>query len=149
MEIISWICHSSLIVVQTPSGVITKTIEVCLHKEGNSFGFVMRGRWQGCSFNSFYFYSLLCCWFIHSFLVQGVTMTTGGGHVLWWLPASGPGVLLTGQDNMRLLYLVFVCVSADIHLGYMLFFHVLNMHEWVCLNYCMFACFHSLMDAFY
>ncbi|XP_022594786.1 glutamate receptor-interacting protein 2-like [Seriola dumerili] len=29
--------------VQTPSGVITKTIEVCLHKEGNSFGFVMRG----------------------------------------------------------------------------------------------------------
>uniref|UniRef100_A0A669B758 Glutamate receptor interacting protein 2a n=1 Tax=Oreochromis niloticus TaxID=8128 RepID=A0A669B758_ORENI len=26
-----------------PSGVITKTIEVCLHKEGNSFGFVMRG----------------------------------------------------------------------------------------------------------
>uniref|UniRef100_A0A8C7X1I0 Glutamate receptor interacting protein 2a n=1 Tax=Oryzias sinensis TaxID=183150 RepID=A0A8C7X1I0_9TELE len=28
---------------QTPSGVITKTIEVCLHKEGNSFGFVMRG----------------------------------------------------------------------------------------------------------
>uniref|UniRef100_A0A3B4X1Q8 Glutamate receptor interacting protein 2a n=1 Tax=Seriola lalandi dorsalis TaxID=1841481 RepID=A0A3B4X1Q8_SERLL len=33
--------------VQTPSGVITKTIEVCLHKEGNSFGFVMRGRWMG------------------------------------------------------------------------------------------------------
>uniref|UniRef100_A0A665T9N9 Glutamate receptor interacting protein 2a n=1 Tax=Echeneis naucrates TaxID=173247 RepID=A0A665T9N9_ECHNA len=29
--------------VQAPSGVITKTIEVCLHKEGNSFGFVMRG----------------------------------------------------------------------------------------------------------
>ncbi|XP_072223473.1 glutamate receptor-interacting protein 2a isoform X3 [Leuresthes tenuis] len=29
--------------VQTPSGVITKTVEVCLHKEGNSFGFVMRG----------------------------------------------------------------------------------------------------------
>ncbi|XP_034028553.1 glutamate receptor-interacting protein 2-like isoform X2 [Thalassophryne amazonica] len=29
--------------VQTPSGVVTKTIEVCLHKEGNSFGFVMRG----------------------------------------------------------------------------------------------------------
>uniref|UniRef100_A0A8C4HQN6 Glutamate receptor interacting protein 2a n=1 Tax=Dicentrarchus labrax TaxID=13489 RepID=A0A8C4HQN6_DICLA len=29
--------------VQNPSGVITKTIEVCLHKEGNSFGFVMRG----------------------------------------------------------------------------------------------------------
>ncbi|XP_029911160.1 glutamate receptor-interacting protein 2-like [Myripristis murdjan] len=29
--------------VQTPSGVIAKTIEVCLHKEGNSFGFVMRG----------------------------------------------------------------------------------------------------------
>ncbi|XP_029993974.1 glutamate receptor-interacting protein 2a isoform X1 [Sphaeramia orbicularis] len=29
--------------VQTPSGLITKTIEVCLHKEGNSFGFVMRG----------------------------------------------------------------------------------------------------------
>uniref|UniRef100_A0A672HUY2 Glutamate receptor interacting protein 2a n=1 Tax=Salarias fasciatus TaxID=181472 RepID=A0A672HUY2_SALFA len=29
--------------VQTPSGVLTKTIEVCLHKEGNSFGFVMRG----------------------------------------------------------------------------------------------------------
>ncbi|XP_041859909.1 glutamate receptor-interacting protein 2a isoform X2 [Melanotaenia boesemani] len=29
--------------VQTPSGVIPKTIEVCLHKEGNSFGFVMRG----------------------------------------------------------------------------------------------------------
>ncbi|XP_044067762.1 glutamate receptor-interacting protein 2-like isoform X1 [Siniperca chuatsi] len=29
--------------VQTPSGVITKTIDVCLHKEGNSFGFVMRG----------------------------------------------------------------------------------------------------------
>ncbi|KAF7666710.1 hypothetical protein LDENG_00096460 [Lucifuga dentata] len=29
--------------VQTPSGVITKTIEVCLHKEGNSFGFVLRG----------------------------------------------------------------------------------------------------------
>ncbi|XP_028309377.1 glutamate receptor-interacting protein 2-like isoform X2 [Gouania willdenowi] len=29
--------------VQTPSGVTTKTIEVCLHKEGNSFGFVMRG----------------------------------------------------------------------------------------------------------
>ncbi|KAM9342659.1 glutamate receptor-interacting protein 2a [Pholidichthys leucotaenia] len=28
---------------QTPSGVVTKTIEVCLHKEGNSFGFVMRG----------------------------------------------------------------------------------------------------------
>ncbi|KAG7267295.1 hypothetical protein CRUP_000293 [Coryphaenoides rupestris] len=25
------------------SGVVTKTIEVCLHKEGNSFGFVMRG----------------------------------------------------------------------------------------------------------
>nr|XP_020463725.1 glutamate receptor-interacting protein 2-like [Monopterus albus] len=30
-------------IVQTPSGVITKTTEVCLHKEGNSFGFVMRG----------------------------------------------------------------------------------------------------------
>uniref|UniRef100_A0A8D3DVD0 Glutamate receptor interacting protein 2a n=1 Tax=Scophthalmus maximus TaxID=52904 RepID=A0A8D3DVD0_SCOMX len=29
--------------VQTPSGVLTKTIEVCLQKEGNSFGFVMRG----------------------------------------------------------------------------------------------------------
>ncbi|XP_036960793.1 glutamate receptor-interacting protein 2-like isoform X1 [Acanthopagrus latus] len=29
--------------VQNSSGVITKTIEVCLHKEGNSFGFVMRG----------------------------------------------------------------------------------------------------------
>ncbi|XP_068454709.1 glutamate receptor-interacting protein 2-like isoform X2 [Clinocottus analis] len=29
--------------VQNPSGVLTKTIEVCLHKEGNSFGFVMRG----------------------------------------------------------------------------------------------------------
>ncbi|XP_068184726.1 glutamate receptor-interacting protein 2 isoform X2 [Antennarius striatus] len=29
--------------VQNPSGVITKTIEVCLLKEGNSFGFVMRG----------------------------------------------------------------------------------------------------------
>ncbi|CAL1605633.1 unnamed protein product [Knipowitschia caucasica] len=29
--------------VQNPSGVITKTIDVCLHKEGNSFGFVMRG----------------------------------------------------------------------------------------------------------
>ncbi|XP_076596817.1 glutamate receptor-interacting protein 2-like isoform X5 [Chaetodon auriga] len=29
--------------VQNPSGVMTKTIEVCLHKEGNSFGFVMRG----------------------------------------------------------------------------------------------------------
>uniref|UniRef100_A0A673ZHQ9 Glutamate receptor interacting protein 2a n=1 Tax=Salmo trutta TaxID=8032 RepID=A0A673ZHQ9_SALTR len=26
-----------------PSGVISKTIEVCLYKEGNSFGFVMRG----------------------------------------------------------------------------------------------------------
>uniref|UniRef100_A0A667ZYS6 Glutamate receptor interacting protein 2a n=1 Tax=Myripristis murdjan TaxID=586833 RepID=A0A667ZYS6_9TELE len=26
-----------------PFGVIAKTIEVCLHKEGNSFGFVMRG----------------------------------------------------------------------------------------------------------
>ncbi|XP_062418367.1 glutamate receptor-interacting protein 2-like isoform X2 [Pungitius pungitius] len=29
--------------VQNPSGLSTKTIEVCLHKEGNSFGFVMRG----------------------------------------------------------------------------------------------------------
>nr|XP_046253222.1 glutamate receptor-interacting protein 2a isoform X3 [Scatophagus argus] len=29
--------------VHNPSGVMTKTIEVCLHKEGNSFGFVMRG----------------------------------------------------------------------------------------------------------
>ncbi|KAM9856053.1 glutamate receptor-interacting protein 2-like [Aulostomus maculatus] len=29
--------------VQTPSGVITKATEVCLLKEGNSFGFVMRG----------------------------------------------------------------------------------------------------------
>ncbi|XP_031700774.1 glutamate receptor-interacting protein 2-like isoform X1 [Anarrhichthys ocellatus] len=29
--------------VQNPSGLLTKTIEVCLHKEGNSFGFVMRG----------------------------------------------------------------------------------------------------------
>ncbi|CAL8325372.1 unnamed protein product [Merluccius merluccius] len=29
--------------VQNTSGVVTKTIEVCLHKEGNSFGFVMRG----------------------------------------------------------------------------------------------------------
>ncbi|XP_055004099.1 glutamate receptor-interacting protein 2-like, partial [Boleophthalmus pectinirostris] len=29
--------------VQNPSGVVTKTIDVCLHKEGNSFGFVMRG----------------------------------------------------------------------------------------------------------
>ncbi|XP_043984107.1 glutamate receptor-interacting protein 2-like isoform X2 [Gambusia affinis] len=29
--------------VQSPSGVITKTIEVFLHKEGNSFGFVLRG----------------------------------------------------------------------------------------------------------
>lgn len=26
------------------SGVISKTIEICLHKEGNSFGFVMRGK---------------------------------------------------------------------------------------------------------
>ncbi|CAB1329274.1 unnamed protein product [Coregonus sp. 'balchen'] len=30
-------------VQNTPSGVIAKTIEVCLYKEGNSFGFVMRG----------------------------------------------------------------------------------------------------------
>ncbi|XP_010874187.2 glutamate receptor-interacting protein 2 isoform X3 [Esox lucius] len=30
-------------VQSTPSGVIAKTIEVCLYKEGNSFGFVMRG----------------------------------------------------------------------------------------------------------
>ncbi|XP_046896983.1 glutamate receptor-interacting protein 2-like isoform X1 [Hypomesus transpacificus] len=30
-------------VQNTPAGVISKTIEVCLHKEGNSFGFVMRG----------------------------------------------------------------------------------------------------------
>ncbi|XP_053281426.1 glutamate receptor-interacting protein 2 [Pleuronectes platessa] len=29
--------------VQSPAGVLTKSIEVCLHKEGNSFGFVMRG----------------------------------------------------------------------------------------------------------
>ncbi|XP_061837214.1 glutamate receptor-interacting protein 2-like isoform X2 [Nerophis lumbriciformis] len=29
--------------VQTPSGLTTKTTEVCLFKEGNSFGFVMRG----------------------------------------------------------------------------------------------------------
>ncbi|XP_075883209.1 glutamate receptor-interacting protein 2-like isoform X2 [Nelusetta ayraudi] len=29
--------------VQNSSGVMTKTIEVCIHKEGNSFGFVMRG----------------------------------------------------------------------------------------------------------
>ncbi|XP_019743992.1 glutamate receptor-interacting protein 2-like isoform X2 [Hippocampus comes] len=29
--------------LQTPSGVISKTTEVCLLKEGNSFGFVMRG----------------------------------------------------------------------------------------------------------
>uniref|UniRef100_A0A674N6S4 Glutamate receptor interacting protein 2 n=1 Tax=Takifugu rubripes TaxID=31033 RepID=A0A674N6S4_TAKRU len=27
----------------TTSGVISKTIDICLHKEGNSFGFVMRG----------------------------------------------------------------------------------------------------------
>ncbi|XP_029576080.1 glutamate receptor-interacting protein 2 isoform X2 [Salmo trutta] len=31
------------IVQNTPTGVIAKTIEVCLYKEGNSFGFVMRG----------------------------------------------------------------------------------------------------------
>ncbi|KAL1021564.1 hypothetical protein UPYG_G00014860 [Umbra pygmaea] len=30
-------------VQSSPSGVIAKTIEVCLYKEGNSFGFVMRG----------------------------------------------------------------------------------------------------------
>uniref|UniRef100_A0A8C7G488 Glutamate receptor interacting protein 2a n=1 Tax=Oncorhynchus kisutch TaxID=8019 RepID=A0A8C7G488_ONCKI len=30
-------------VQNAPSGVISKTIEVCLYKEGNSFGFVMRG----------------------------------------------------------------------------------------------------------
>uniref|UniRef100_A0A4W5Q7Z9 Glutamate receptor interacting protein 2a n=1 Tax=Hucho hucho TaxID=62062 RepID=A0A4W5Q7Z9_9TELE len=30
-----------------PSGVISKTIEVCLYKEGNSFGFVMRGGFHG------------------------------------------------------------------------------------------------------
>ncbi|KAM8863586.1 glutamate receptor-interacting protein 2-like isoform 2-T2 [Spinachia spinachia] len=29
--------------VQNPPGLSTRTIEVCLHKEGNSFGFVMRG----------------------------------------------------------------------------------------------------------
>lgn len=29
--------------VQNPSGVIVKTIDVCLNKEGNSFGFVVRG----------------------------------------------------------------------------------------------------------
>ncbi|TWW56813.1 Glutamate receptor-interacting protein 2 [Takifugu flavidus] len=29
--------------VQNPSGVLTKTVEVLLHKEGNSFGFVLRG----------------------------------------------------------------------------------------------------------
>uniref|UniRef100_A0A8C6UAB7 Glutamate receptor interacting protein 2a n=1 Tax=Neogobius melanostomus TaxID=47308 RepID=A0A8C6UAB7_9GOBI len=29
--------------VQNPSGVITKTMDVCLNKEGNSFGFVVRG----------------------------------------------------------------------------------------------------------
>ncbi|XP_077368968.1 glutamate receptor-interacting protein 2-like isoform X3 [Festucalex cinctus] len=29
--------------VQNPSGVVSKTTEVCLLKEGNSFGFVMRG----------------------------------------------------------------------------------------------------------
>ncbi|XP_041702707.1 glutamate receptor-interacting protein 2 isoform X3 [Coregonus clupeaformis] len=34
---------SSTSIQNTPSGVIAKTIEVCLYKEGNSFGFVMRG----------------------------------------------------------------------------------------------------------
>uniref|UniRef100_H3BY09 Glutamate receptor interacting protein 2a n=1 Tax=Tetraodon nigroviridis TaxID=99883 RepID=H3BY09_TETNG len=29
--------------VQNPSGVLAKTVEVLLHKEGNSFGFVLRG----------------------------------------------------------------------------------------------------------
>lgn len=32
--------------VQNPSGVMTKTIEVCIHKEGNSFGFVVRGMYK-------------------------------------------------------------------------------------------------------
>uniref|UniRef100_A0A4W5QM63 Glutamate receptor interacting protein 2a n=1 Tax=Hucho hucho TaxID=62062 RepID=A0A4W5QM63_9TELE len=34
-------------VQNAPSGVISKTIEVCLYKEGNSFGFVMRGGFHG------------------------------------------------------------------------------------------------------
>lgn len=32
--------------VQNQSGVLTKSVEVLLHKEGNSFGFVLRG---GCT----------------------------------------------------------------------------------------------------
>lgn len=32
--------------VQNASGVLTKTVEVLLHKEGNSFGFVLRGWWM-------------------------------------------------------------------------------------------------------
>ena len=48
------LCPLSYILVQNPSGMLTKTIEVCLHKEGNSFGFVMRGRrhWKhGMAYN--------------------------------------------------------------------------------------------------
>lgn len=52
------IIHHSPLSVQTPSGVIMKTIEVCLHKEGNSFGFVMRGGWMWLFF--FFIYKAFC-----------------------------------------------------------------------------------------
>lgn len=37
------VCVSWLKAPDSTSGVISKTIDICLHKEGNSFGFVMRG----------------------------------------------------------------------------------------------------------
>lgn len=39
-----WVSFSSSQAPDSTSGVISKTIDICLHKEGNSFGFVMRGK---------------------------------------------------------------------------------------------------------
>lgn len=39
----NWVFLSSLLVPESSAGIIPKTIEVSLYKEGNSFGFVLRG----------------------------------------------------------------------------------------------------------
>lgn len=93
---LSWSSWSS---VQNSSGVMTKTMEVCIHKEGNSFGFVMRGTWR-CELTASKRRTrlLLSVIFFFFFFFQAASMRTGAGLAPWWSHTWGPEVLLTGED---------------------------------------------------
>lgn len=108
----------SLLAPDSTSGVISKTIEICLQKEGNSFGFVMRGGFVAPHLILLYLFILIFlviflqskCWRFNCRLFLCVTiqvdrMRTGTNLALWWSHMSVQVVLLTGnaQPKIKLL----------------------------------------------